>query len=836
MNHTRAKKEEGRYCTGQFKNSHFFHFVVGEKISSRDDGAVAKHLSSKRSKRHQEGDSRRKKVSGKKTHKKVTSFSKKKNFSQPKRNPLLELENELLTLLKKEALSLEALQQKLSRHHLQKEMVAEALYQLEKERLVLKLRKDHYVLPKNADLLFGTLQVHTSGAAHLLPEEGPDIYISPENLDTGMQGDYVLARLIKDRRARRPTQTKERRAEGEVIRILNRANKTIVGTLQHSQDFSYVIPDNPHLQHNLYLSGDLLGGKPGEKVVASLDRWENRHTQPEGHLLEVLGPMTAPGVDILSIIRKHQLPTKFPPEVLTEASSFEGKVREEDLRDREDLRNRFVITIDPDDARDFDDAIEVQRTSSGWDVTIHIADVSHYVQPQSSLDREAYHRGNSVYLVDRVIPMLPENLSNGLCSLRPNEDRLAFSVFASVLRSGAIKDVRFARTVIRSKARLTYQEALKILEQPPQDQGRTSSKISKIDALPGARSTAEECIREYSTKARTAATPQCAILGDFEKVLAERVHIAWECSSLLRRLRFQQGSLELDMPEVKVRLNREGKVEKLELVQNDISHQLIEELMLLANELVARHLKLAKQPLLYRVHEQPDTEKLNEFRELVSTYQVAVGDLTHRRELQKFLHALHGKPYEHALKIGLLKSLKRARYSPDPLGHYGLQKKDYAHFTSPIRRYADLVVHRALARHLDSRLRGPRSGDLLAIGDHISTTERTAADAEKESIRLKKLDYFEAEQHSRKKHTWKANIIEARNYGLFVELPEVLVSGLVPVSSMDDDFYVFDAPRTRLVGRQTKKIYHAGQQIMVAVAGVDRWKQQIDFRIVSSKK
>ena len=766
----------------------FLHFVVGEKISSRDDGAVAKHLSSKRSKRHQEGDSRRKKASGKKTHKKVISFSKKKIFSQPKRNPLLELENELLTLLKKEALSLEALQQKLSRHHLQKEMVAEALYQLEKERLLIKLRKDHYVLPKNADLLFGTLQVHTSGAAHLLPEEGPDIYISPENLDTGMQGDYVLARLIKDRRARRPTQTKERRAEGEVIRILNRANKTIVGTLQHSQDFSYVIPDNPHLQHNLYLSGDLLGGKPGEKVVASLDRWENRHTQPEGHLLEVLGPMTAPGVDILSIIRKHQLPTEFPPEVLTEASSFEGTVREEDLRDREDLRNRFVITIDPDDARDFDDAIEVQRTSSGWDVTIHIADVSHYVQPQSSLDREAYHRGNSVYLVDRVIPMLPENLSNGLCSLRPNEDRLAFSVFASVLRSGAIKDVRFARSVIRSKARLTYQEALKILEQPPQDQ------------------------------------------------IGERVHTAWECSSLLRRLRFQQGSLELDMPEVKVRLNREGKVEKLELVQNDISHQLIEELMLLANELVARHLKLAKQPLLYRVHDQPDTEKLNEFRELLSTYQVSVGDLTHRRELQKFLHALHGKPYEHALKIGLLKSLKRARYSPDPLGHYGLQKKDYAHFTSPIRRYADLVVHRALARHLDARLRGPRSGDLLAIGDHISTTERTAADAEKESIRLKKLDYFEAEQHSRKKHTWKANIIEARNYGLFVELPEVLVSGLVPVSSMEDDFYVFDAPRTRLVGRQTKKIYHAGQQIMVAVAGVDRWKQQIDFRIVSSKK
>ena len=690
---------------------------------------------------------------------------------------------------------------------------------------------------KCPDLVQGILQVHTSGTAHLIRKEGPDLFISPENLSTGMQGDEVLARLIRDRRALRSKRGREQRMEAEVIRILNRANKTIVGTLQRSKDFFYVIPDNPHLQHNLYISGDLLNGKPGEKVVASLDRWENRHTQPEGHLLEILGPITTPGVDILSIIRKHQLPTQFPPEVLAEASRFEGRIRKQDLQNREDLRDRFVITIDPDDARDFDDAIEVQRTNSGWDIAIHIADVSYYVQPDSNLDREAYHRGNSVYLVDRVIPMLPENLSNGLCSLRPNEDRLAFSVFASIQQNGNIKtlsklaagdgkqrakahkrgvyknilddsstgamqlsalavelgkwsvqNVRFARTVIRSKARLTYQEALKILEQPPQDQ------------------------------------------------IGEKIHIAWECSSLLRRLRFQHGSLELDMPEVKVRLDREGKVERLELVENDISHQLIEELMLLANELVARHLKLAKQPLLYRVHEKPDTAKLNEFRELVKTYQVPAGDLSHRRELQKFLHSLQGKPYEYALKIGLLKSLKRARYAPDPLGHYGLQKKDYAHFTSPIRRYADLVVHRALARELDPHQRGPSSRNLVAIGDHISTTERAAADAEKESLRLKKLDYFEAEQHTRKKHAWKANIIEARNYGLFVELPEVLVSGLVPVSTMEDDFYFFDALHTRLIGRQTKKIYKAGQQIMVAVAGVDRWKQQIDFRIVSTKK
>lgn len=729
----------------------------------------------------------------------IQSFSKKKRAQGPVKfkkasfrsmpSTFSELEGKILSCLSEGPLAASKLAQKFSRNSYSSAAIFQALQLLEKKRLLIRTHKDLCTLSKNTDFIVGILQVHANGSAHLLREEGADLFISPENLATGMHGDQVLARLFKQHPARRPSRTpRERRAEGEILHVLNRANKTIVGTLHGSSAAFYVIPDNPHLQHHLVLSGDLLGGKVGEKVVASLDRWDNQDTPPEGHLLEVLGPITAPGVDILSIIRKHQLPAAFPQEVLAEAAQFSGALRKEDFKDREDLRDRFVITIDPDDARDFDDAIEVQRSPSGWDVFIHIADVAHYVRPRSALDQEAYHRGNSVYLVDRVIPMLPENLSNGLCSLRPHEDRLAFSVFAHVSRSGVIKNVRFTRSVIRSKARLTYQEALQILATPPSNQ------------------------------------------------LEERVHAAWECSSLLRHLRFQQGSLELDMPEVKVRLDQQGNVQRLELVENDISHQLIEELMLLANELVARHLKLAKQPLLYRVHEKPDHEKLTAFRELVSTYQVPAGDLNHRRELQKFLHALQGKPYEHALKIGLLKSLKRARYSPDPLGHYGLQKKDYAHFTSPIRRYADLIVHRALARQLDPHLPGPSSKNLLPIGNHISTTERTAADAEKESVRLKKLDYLEAEQHARKKHAWKANIVEARNYGLLVELPELLLSGLVPVASMDDDFYFFDALQARLIGQKNKRIYRAGQQIIVAVTHVDRWKQQVDFRLLSSKK
>ena len=728
----------------------------------------------------------------KKKREKKPSFKKEKHqqlrSAPSKPNEFFELENKLLWLLKKEALTIEALTKNSSITTHEKPVVSKALQQLEQARLIVRIRKDHYVVPKSADLVVGTLQVHASGGAHVLPEQGesPDLYVGAENTGTGMHGDLVMARLIKDRRAR--LSGRERRAEGEVVRVLERANKTVVGTLQYSQSFYYVIADNPRFIHNLYLSGDLLGAKPGEKVVASLDRWESRHNNPEGKILEVLGAADAPGVDMLSIIRKHQLPVEFPHEVLSEAAKYESTITRDDLEGREDLRDRVIITIDPDDARDFDDAIEVQRTETGWEVSIHIADVAHYVQPHSALDKEAYQRGNSVYLVDRVIPMLPENLSNGLCSLRPNEDRLAFSVFASIHRTGTVKHVRFARTVIRSKARLTYKEALVLLEQPPKDE------------------------------------------------IGHRVHTAWECSSLLRRCRFKNGALDLEMPEVKVWLDATGKAIKLELIKNDISHQLIEELMLLANELVARHLKNAQQPLLYRVHEKPDPEKLNEYRELAATYGVRAGDLNGRKELQKLLDGLKGASYEHALKIGLLKSLKRARYCPEPLGHYGLQKKDYSHFTSPIRRYADLITHRSLAKQIGSTPKGPSSKDLYSIGEHISTTERTAGDAEKESVRLKKLDYFEAQQKSQHGHQWMAHIVEARNYGLLVELPDVLVSGLVPVSSMDDDFYFFDALHSRLVGRQTQKTYRAGEKIAVVIDKVDRWKQQIDFRIAGSKK
>ena len=654
---------------------------------------------------------------------------------------------------------------------------------------IARIRKDRYIIPREADLFTGIIQFHANGGAHVLNEKAgePDLYIRSENSFTAMHGDRVVARIVTQPDEPALFSRGEKRREGRVIRILTRANETLVGTLQRSKNFFYVVADDPRFTHNLYIQPPAppLLAKVGDKVVAKLDAWPSRHVNPEGHIIEILGHTGQPGVDMLSIIRKHRLPVEFPQEILHEAKNVSPDVDPRDAAGREDLRDRFIFTIDPDDAKDFDDAINVERIPGGWRVGIHIADVSHYVKPKSALDREAHMRGNSVYLADRVIPMLPEALSNGICSLKPKVDRLAFSVFAEILQSGKIASVRFAKTVIRSAERLTYKQAFAILQKPPKK-------------------------------------------GD---LLSERVHTAWELSSLLRKKRFATGSLDLDFPEIKVWLDDKGRPVRLERVENDISHQLIEELMLLANELVARELKLRKQPTVYRVHEKPDPEKLLEFREFAASMGIRAGDLTQRPELQKLLASLHGKPFASAVKIALLKSLKRARYFPEPLGHYGLSKPDYTHFTSPIRRYSDLIVHRALERHLGLTKAGPDSSTLGAMAEHISTTERTAADAEKESVRLKKLEFFQIQATSGTRQKFRAAIMDVRNFGFFVELPEFLLTGLVHVSTLEGDFYIHDPAKGRLTGRKTKKVFQIGDIIEVAVERVDMFKQQVDFKV-----
>ncbi len=659
---------------------------------------------------------------------------------------------------------------------------------MELEGEIARIRKDRYIIPKEADLFTGVIQFHASGAAHVLNETAgePDLYIRAENTFTAMHGDRVVARVSTERVPDwNPGRTARR--EGRVIRILHRASDTIVGTLQKSKNFYYLVADDPRFVHNLYVQAPVppLYANVGDKVVVHLDAWPSRHVNPEGHIIEVLGPVGKPGVDMLSIIKKHRLPLHFPPDVLREADQVSPEVDKRETARREDLRGTFVFTIDPDDAKDFDDAISISRTSDGWSVGVHIADVSHYVRLKSALDREAVARGNSVYLADRVIPMLPEALSNGICSLKPGVERLAFSVFAEINRNGKVKSCRFAKTIIRSAARLTYKQAFEILNRPPR--------------------------------------------GD---TLAEQVHTAWELSSTLRKKRFAAGSLDLDFPELKVWLDDQGKPVRLERIENDISHQLIEELMLLANELVGRELKIRRQPALYRIHEKPEPDRLAEFRDFAISQGIRIGDLTQRPELQKLLGGLRGQPHESAVKIALLKSLKRARYSPDPVGHYGLAKPDYTHFTSPIRRYSDLVVHRALEKMLGLSRTGPDSSTLASTAEHISTTERTASDAEKESVRLKKLEFFQMQSSKRTGEAFRAIIMDVRNYGLFVELPDFLLSGLIHISSIEGDFFVVDQARKRLVGRKSKRVYQVGDAVEVIVARVDMFKQQVDFKIV----
>jgi ribonuclease R len=678
----------------------------------------------------------------------------------------------------------------------QRNAVRKTLRELERAGVIARIRKNRYVLPAEADLATGKISIHQAGYGFLIPEKPgqSDIFIAAENTGTAMHGDRVVVRISHDA----PYGRIKGRREGRVIRILERAHDTIVGTLQQSRNFYYVVPDDPRIVHNVYVRPaqdrrSQAAATVGDKVVVRLDAWESRHVNPEGEIIETLGPATAPGVDMLSIIRKFHLPAEFPKDVLDQAERIADKIDARQLEGREDLRKEFIVTIDPDDARDFDDAIHVEKSKSGWKLGVHIADVAAYVEPGSALDREARQRGNSVYLPDRVIPMLPERLSNGVCSLNPGVDRLTRSVFIHFDKNGVAKSARFARSVIRSADRLTYKRAYAILSSPPRDQ------------------------------------------------LGERLHTTWELASLLRRKRFEHGALDLDFPEVKVWVDKRGHPVRLERVENDESHQLIEEFMLAANEAVARELKKQAIPTIYRVHENPDPEKLAEYREFVLSFNYRVGDLTHRAELQRLLAVIRGKSEEQALKIALLKSLKRARYDPQPLGHYGLAKANYLHFTSPIRRYADLVVHRALGRDpagaggRPARSAGapyhPDIAEIASIAEHISTTERNAADAESDAAQMKKLEFFQRQLDQRNPQIFRAAIVDVRNYGLMVELPDALITGLVHVSSLTDDFYLFEPARRQLIGRRSRKRFSVGDQVSVFVARVDAFKRQVDFAI-----
>jgi ribonuclease R len=672
----------------------------------------------------------------------------------------------------------------------QQQELQHALQTLEKSGQILRTKGNRYIQSREADLVPGVLQINRAGKGFLRPDEPglQEIVVAENKTSTALHGDRVLVRRdVKPKGFRRAGEKEE--LTGSVVRILERKRTELVGTFQRGKHSLFVIPDDPRIPHDIYVPPPRDVGRPaniGDKVVVELLNWESRHTNPEGEIIEVLGAPDEEGVDMLSVLRQYDLPLHFPKPVLHEANSI-AKSRSltdaapQDLQGRVDCRAHLVVTIDPDDAKDFDDAISLKRESHDrWKLWVHIADVSHYVKTGNALDVEARKRGNSTYLVDRVIPMLPEALSNELCSLKPDVDRLTKCVEFDLSNEGKVLQTKFYSAVIRSKRRFTYKEVLASLQ-------KSSPDNDPIDRM---------------------------------------LHDAHKMAQHIRRARFKAGSLDLDFPENKIRLDEHGKVLRIERIENDVSHQLIEEYMLLANEAVAARLMSLNKLAVYRIHEAPDERRLREYREDVLGHNIQVGNLSHRPEVQKLLAKLNTLPIGQALKIGFLRSLMRARYAVEPLGHYGLAKKKYTHFTSPIRRYADLIVHRVLFDNAQISTHA-----LKEIADHISETERNSADAERDSKDVKLFAFLKEQLKSGELQSYPALVTDVRNFGFFVDVPGVGISGLVHLSSIQDDFFVFDAARNQLIGRRSRRVIQLGDKVVVQVYRVDTFKKQVDYQL-----
>jgi len=662
------------------------------------------------------------------------------------------------------------------------------LARLERTGQIARIKQgSRYALPLEADLVPGRVRINRQGIGTLQPDDPkiPVIRIPHDATATAMHGDHVLVRTdVVPRQARRgfsgePT--------GRIVRVLERARTELVGTLQRGRELLYVIPDDPRMPQDIYVPAPRDVGRParvGDKVVVELREWKSRNANPEGEIIEVLGPPDAEGVDMLSILRQYHLPLHFPKHVLHEAKSFGDAVKAKELMGRMDCREHQVITIDPADAKDFDDAICLERAEGGhWKLWVHIADVSHYVKPGTALDEEAARRGNSTYLVDRVIPMLPEALSNELCSLKPHVERLTKCVEFLLSNEGHVLRTQFYPAVIRSQCRFNYKEAFAVIQRPPRD---------SIEGM---------------------------------------LHDANALAQKIRRLRFKAGSLDLDFPETKILRDDEGKVLRIEKVENDISHQLIEEFMLLANEAVAGRLMALGRPAIYRIHEPPDERRLKEYREDVLSHNIQCGNLSNRREVQKLLEKLNRLPIGQALKIGFLRSLMRARYATESIGHYGLAKKKYTHFTSPIRRYADLVVHRSLFEPVGKQL---AAGALQEVASRISETERNSDDAERDSRDVKLFAFLLAQLKSPHPQRYNSLVTDVRNFGFFVDVTGLGLSGLVPLSGLTDDFYQFDSTRSQLIGRRIRRVIRLGDKLEVQVAKVDMFKRQVDFKLAGN--
>lgn len=703
---------------------------------------------------------------------------------------------------------------------------------------IAQVKRDRFCLPSDANLVSGKIIFRASGSAKLLPDTTATngasvpaaVHIRAEDTGTAMHGDRVVVRLEKKRRR---GGFRERFARdddlpfGSVVKILERAFSSTTGTLLNSRYYWFVRPDDPRVTKDILVPDPARSQlfpqpKEGEKVIVRLNEWTHRSENPTGEIEKVLGQSHTPLAEYRAILFRYHLSPKFPEAVNAELRDVPASVSEKEMRGRRDLRNIFTITIDPDDAKDFDDALSVENLPNGnIRIGIHIADVSHYVRTGTALDTEARARGNSTYLVGTVIPMLPHALSSGICSLVEGEARLTKSVFATFNARGELIAEDFANTVISSRKRLTYAQAFALMNE---DDNRA---IRAIPAVP----------------AHQSGHPGRALsdLNDTEiSELRKNVRTLWSIAKKMRTARMRSGALDLDMPEVKIYVDDDGFADRIEQVHHDESHQLVEEFMLLANEIVAKKFWQAKLPFISRVHDAPEKEKLAELREEMIAAGIKIGDLSKRTEMTKLLSMLKTRDDAYPLRIRVLRSLKQACYRPSPDGHYGLAKTYYAHFTSPIRRYADLTVHRVFDFYLQKN-REPSAPpkkiaiatltELAGTAEHISETERSSMEAERESVKVKLLEFFERELNRKKKNVFEAIITDIRSAGLFVELKISQAFGLIPLSSMTDDLYQLTSDASAVIGRRSRKRYELGQTVPVVVERVDRFRRTMDFRL-----
>lgn len=667
-----------------------------------------------------------------------------------------------------------------------------ALVQMEEKGLVVRTRSNRYGLPEKMNLVRGKLAGHAKGFAFVIPEEQgmDDIFIPPNEVKTAMNGDIVLARVTSE--------SSGQRREGTIVRILERGVQQIVGTYSESKHFGFVIPDDKKIATDVFIpKGSTKGAIEGHKVVVKLTAYPEGRKNAEGEVIRILGHKNDPGVDILSVIHKHGLPLSFPEEVIEQANQAPDTIEEEEIENRRDLRNETIVTIDGADAKDLDDAVTVTKLDNGnYKLGVHIADVTYYVTEDSPIDVEASDRGTSVYLVDRVIPMIPHRLSNGICSLNPKVNRLTLSCEMEINSSGEVVNHEIFQSVIKTTERMTYADVNSILN----DQD-------------------EELIDKYSA-------------------LVPMFQLMEELAQVLRTKRMGRGAIDFDFKESKVLVDENGKPQDVVLRERSVAERLIEEFMLIANETVAEHFHWMQVPFIYRIHEDPKEEKLRRFFEFITNFGYIVkgtANSVHPRALQEIIEEVQGTPEEMVISTVMLRSMQQAKYYPESLGHFGLSTEFYTHFTSPIRRYPDLIVHRLIRTYLiEGDISAPTqakwNSKLTDIAEHSSNMERRSVDAERETDELKKAEYM----LDKIGEEYDGIISSVTNFGMFVELVNT-IEGLVHVSYMTDDYYRYDERHFAMIGERTGKVFRIGDEITVRVVNVNKDERAIDFEIVGMK-